>query len=68
MTQQVASASISGDFGKFFELPGGPIKFAFGGEYRREQSRFDPNADLIKGRLFPVRRASIVTASTAFQC
>ncbi|WP_419807907.1 TonB-dependent receptor plug domain-containing protein [Sphingomonas sp.] len=41
--QHVASASISGDFGQFFALPGGPIKFAFGGEYRRESSRFDPD-------------------------
>ncbi|WP_085810129.1 TonB-dependent siderophore receptor [Sphingomonas sp. TZW2008] len=44
--QHVASASISGDFGRFFELPGGPIGFAVGGEYRKESSRFvsDPLA------------------------
>lgn len=38
VTQSVASGSVSGDFGKFFELPGGPIGFAFGAEYRRETS------------------------------
>ncbi|MBJ6120322.1 TonB-dependent receptor plug domain-containing protein [Sphingomonas mollis] len=38
--QHVASGSISGDFGQFFELPGGPIGFAVGGEYRKESSAF----------------------------
>ena len=50
--QHVASASISGDFGQFFELPGGPVQFSFGGEYRAESSRFDPNDNLINGRYF----------------
>ncbi len=43
VTEQVASASISGDFGALFRFPGGPLQFAFGGEYRRETSRFDPS-------------------------
>ena len=40
----VASAFISGDFSDVFELPGGPIGFALGGEYRKEKARsaFDP--------------------------
>jgi outer membrane receptor protein involved in Fe transport len=38
--QHVVSGSISGDFGQFFELPGGPIGFALGGEYRKESSQF----------------------------
>lgn len=38
--QHVVSGSISGDFGQFFELPGGPIGFALGGEYRKEKSAF----------------------------
>lgn len=44
--QHVASGSISGDFGRFFELPGGPIDFAIGAEYRKEKSAFvsDPLA------------------------
>jgi len=44
--QHVANASLTGDFGQFFELPGGPIQFAAGGEYRRESSRFRPDAGL----------------------
>jgi len=50
--QHVASASVSGDFGQFFELPGGPVQFSFGGEYRSESSRFDPNANLVSGLYF----------------
>ncbi len=42
--QHVANAFISGDFGKFFELPGGAVNFAFGGEYRKEKSNFQPDA------------------------
>ncbi len=61
--QHVGSASISGDFGQFFELPGGPIKFAFGGEYRRESSRFDPNDDLVNARFFQFDEPSLVQAS-----
>lgn len=33
-----AVASISGDLSKLFELPGGPIQFALGGEWRKEDS------------------------------
>ena len=43
VTQHVVNASLTGDFGALFELPGGPVAFAAGGEYRRETSRFDPN-------------------------
>ncbi|HSX54449.1 MAG TPA: TonB-dependent receptor, partial [Sphingomonas sp.] len=35
-TQFVASAFVSGDLSQLFELPGGPIGFSFGGEYRKE--------------------------------
>ena len=49
ITQQVASASVSGDFGQFFALPGGPVQFSFGGEYRRETSVFSPSANLLGG-------------------
>ena len=51
--QHVANASVNGDFGQFFELPGGPVQFSFGGEYRRESSRFDPNPNLVAGLYFP---------------
>lgn len=50
--QHVANASLAGDFGQFFELPGGPIRFAIGGEYRKEQSRFIPDAIAAQGLTF----------------
>jgi outer membrane receptor protein involved in Fe transport len=42
--QFVGTLAFTGDSGKYFELPGGPVQFAAGGEYRREISRttFDP--------------------------
>ncbi len=42
-TELDATASIAGDLSQLFELPGGPIAFAFGGEYREEtaSSSFD---------------------------
>ena len=43
VTQQVVNASLTGDFGALFTLPGGPLQFAAGGEYRRETSRFSPS-------------------------
>lgn len=41
--QTVVSGFLSGDLERWFSLPGGPISFAIGGEYRKEQSDFDPN-------------------------
>jgi outer membrane receptor protein involved in Fe transport len=61
--QQVVSASISGDFGEFLPLPGGPIKYAVGGEYRRESSRFDPNDNLVNAAYFQYDEPSLVSAS-----
>lgn len=40
ITQAVADASINGDSSKWFELPGGPVYFAAGAEYRRETNSF----------------------------
>lgn len=42
--EYVATAHVSGDMSQLFELPGGPIGFALGAEYRREtaSSEFDP--------------------------
>ncbi len=42
--QTVFTASLAGDSGAFFELPGGAVKFAVGVEYREEKSetRYDP--------------------------
>jgi len=48
LEQLVFSAIFTGDTGAFFELPGGPVGFAFGLEYREEDSTstFDP---LVRG-------------------
>ena len=42
--QLVWSASVVGDSGEWFELPGGPVGFAAGAEFREESSEagFDP--------------------------
>jgi outer membrane receptor protein involved in Fe transport len=36
ITQFTANAFVSGDLSQLFELPGGPVGFAVGAEYRRE--------------------------------
>jgi outer membrane receptor protein involved in Fe transport len=38
--QLVLSGFVSGDLSGLFELPGGPVKFALGGEYRREKAYY----------------------------
>ncbi len=38
ITQNVVNGFVSGDFSNAFELPGGPIAFVLGGEYRKEKS------------------------------
>ena len=60
LTQTVATASLSGDFGALFALPGGPVQFAVGGEYRRETSRFDPNRLLRQNLLFQYDEPGVV--------
>lgn len=64
LTQAVANASLSGDFGALFTLPGGPVGFSFGGEYRRETSRFSPNANLVAGNFYQFDEPTPVLAST----
>ena len=49
-TQFDVSGFVSGDLSQLFELPGGPIGFAFGGEYRRETSRYS-YGDVVKSGL-----------------
>lgn len=61
--QHVASASLSGDFGALFELPGGPVQFSVGAEYRRESSRFDPNDDLVNANFFGGDEPALVRPS-----
>lgn len=41
LEQFVLNASLVGDSSSFFELPGGPVRFAVGAEYRDEQSSFE---------------------------
>ncbi|MHA6724033.1 TonB-dependent receptor plug domain-containing protein [Sphingomonas sp. RS2018] len=50
--QHVVNASLSGDFGQLFKLPGGPVGFAIGAEYRKEQSRFIPDPIAAQGLTF----------------
>jgi iron complex outermembrane recepter protein len=40
ITQQVFSGVLSGDSADVFELPGGPVQFATGFEYRKEESDY----------------------------
>jgi outer membrane receptor protein involved in Fe transport len=40
LDQLVLSGFVSGDLSQAFELPGGPISFALGGEYRRENASY----------------------------
>jgi outer membrane receptor protein involved in Fe transport len=40
ITQFDVSAYLKGDLSQLFELPGGPISFVLGGEYRRETNFF----------------------------
>jgi outer membrane receptor protein involved in Fe transport len=41
--QRVLSGSLSGNTASFFNFPGGPVGFAVGAEYRKEQSRTNPD-------------------------
>jgi outer membrane receptor protein involved in Fe transport len=40
LSQFVANAFIGGDLSELFELPGGPIGFVIGGEYREEKADY----------------------------
>ncbi|RZL57640.1 MAG: TonB-dependent receptor [Sphingomonas sp.] len=63
ITQHVVNAALTGDFGQFFELPGGPVAFAAGGEYRRESSRFTPAQSLVDNAFYQYDEYIIPTAS-----
>lgn len=49
VSQEVIGGYIAGDTGAFFNLPGGAVGFALGGEYRRERSRETPDALISAG-------------------
>lgn len=52
ITQFVASGSLSGDSAGFIKLPGGPIGFSLGAEYRRETNRFSEDPLVQQGYTF----------------
>ena len=52
ISQFVVSAFMSGDTGKWFELPGGPVGFAIGAEYRRETADYVQDAATAAGLTF----------------
>lgn len=49
VTQHVVSGAFSGDLGDTWKLPGGPIGFAFGAEYRKESSSSNPAEEIEEG-------------------
>lgn len=51
-TQFVASANIAGDMSQLFELPGGPIGFVLGAEYREETAFSDYDTASKNGAFF----------------
>lgn len=63
ITQQVVNASLTGDFGALFRLPGGPVQFAAGGEYRKETSRFRPAQALVDNLFYQYDEYIIPTPS-----
>ncbi|MBO9623443.1 MAG: TonB-dependent receptor [Sphingomonas sp.] len=57
--QHVVTAALSGNTGAFFNLPGGPVGFAIGAEYRKESSDYIPSDYSLAGQLMdnaPARR------------
>ena len=48
LEQMVGQVYVSGDSSQLFELPGGPVRFAIGGEYRREEA-FYQQPDFVSG-------------------
>ncbi|MDV3455993.1 TonB-dependent receptor [Sphingomonas sp. HF-S4] len=49
--QHVVTGVLSGNTGSFFNLPGGPVGFAIGGEYRKESSNYIPSEYSLAGQL-----------------
>ncbi|MEM9314116.1 MAG: TonB-dependent receptor, partial [Pseudomonadota bacterium] len=43
LDQHVIGGFITTDSGDYFNLPGGPISFVLGGEYRKEETTFNPD-------------------------
>ncbi|MFN3619686.1 TonB-dependent receptor domain-containing protein [Sphingorhabdus sp.] len=49
LEQLVFSGFVSGDLSQLFELPGGPVSFALGGEYRREDAFYQQDKFVTDG-------------------
>ncbi len=49
LSQFVASANVGGDLSQLFELPGGPVGFSIGGEYRRETAFYQQDQFVTDG-------------------
>jgi outer membrane receptor protein involved in Fe transport len=52
ITQFVANGFVAGDLSQLFELPGGPVAFSVGGEYRRETNKYDLDDTTQQGYAF----------------
>jgi len=50
--EYVANAFVSGDSSQLFSLPGGPVGFSFGGEYRRETTSYAYDQLVSSGQTF----------------
>lgn len=49
LEQFVVSGFVSGDTSQAFELPGGPVRFVVGGEYRREEALYENDPFVVAG-------------------
>ena len=49
LSQFVASGFVSGDTSQLFELPGGPVRFAVGAEFRKEKSFYEQDSFTTRG-------------------
>jgi len=52
LDQLVLGGFVSGDSSAWFELPGGPVRFAIGAEYRRERAFYRADPIVETGRTF----------------
>jgi outer membrane receptor protein involved in Fe transport len=59
--QHVLSGFVRGTTAPFLNLPGGPVGFAVGAEYRKETSRYDPSDLTEAGLLLDSSQASPTT-------
>jgi outer membrane receptor protein involved in Fe transport len=51
-SQFIVSANMSGDLSQLFELPGGPVGFAVGAEYREERANVETDQNTRDGLTF----------------